>query len=114
MFAINEQVIVDAMICLKADRVPADAALLWQHNMRISLIAGDKAFANDMMCEETAWRLGGDMMCLGHVFHIRFTFSVATNLDSPVSHSPPPAQLYSRTRCIARARKYGRRRETAG
>jgi hypothetical protein len=49
--ATSEQEIIDAAIRLKADRVPADAALLWQHNMRISLSAGDKTFANDMVGE---------------------------------------------------------------
>jgi hypothetical protein len=47
---------MDVMVHLKADRVPADAALLWQHNMRISLSAGDKVFANDMMGEVTRLR----------------------------------------------------------
>ena len=36
----------------RTHRVPADAAPVWQHRIRISLTAGDNAFANDDMVEE--------------------------------------------------------------
>lgn len=37
------------------DRVPADAAPVWQHRMRISLMAGESARANDDMEVSVGW-----------------------------------------------------------
>lgn len=55
--------------------VPADAAPVWQHRMRISLTAGDKALANDDMVVNDevevvavlpSWRISAN---IGETYH---------------------------------------------